>query len=60
MDNQFTALNDFAIDNQLGFRDWLIAGANHPSVLVLFLDEVIEELAIFRTDIPSQRIGMMM
>jgi hypothetical protein len=50
MDNQFTALNDFAIDNQLGFRDWLI----------LFVDEVIEELAIFRTDLPSQRIGMMM
>jgi len=73
MDNQFTALNDIAIDNQLRLRDWFIAGANHPSVadvlngeriaiqdivLVLFLDEVIQELVIFFTDIPSQTTGV--
>jgi hypothetical protein len=32
--------------------------ASQNLVLLLFLDEVIQELAIFITDIPSRRTGM--
>ena len=74
MDNQFTALDDFGIDNQLRPWDWFRACDDCRSfvdvlirsreripivviVLVLLLDEVIQEVAIFSTNALSQRQG---
>jgi hypothetical protein len=66
--NQYTAPDDFGIDNQLRPWDWSRAWDNCSSfvdvlirripnvviVLFLLLDEVIQEVAIFSTNALSQ------
>jgi hypothetical protein len=67
--NEFTALDDFGIDNQLrswgncpSFADVLIRSRGRTpvaaTVLVLFLDEVVKETLILFTDVLSQVGGV--
>src|ERR1700722_9296144 len=69
MDNEFAALDDFGIDNQLrswgncpSFADVLIRSRERAPlvviVLVLFLDEVVKKALILLTDVLSQVGGV--